>query len=399
MVARFAHLPAIKWTISEENDYTPGALRNFASFIGDLDSYDHPITFHNFPNDFAEYHAVLGEEEFSATAFQFNPNQIGDQVEQWRELSTQAGRPWLLHADEHTPWNDGAQNNTSNDIRKRILYDVLFSGGQIEWYAGFHDLPLGGDLNLEDFRTRSLVWEDTRVAREFLEENTPFWRMEPADHLLNGESTMWGGGEVFMAEGEVYAIYLGDGSPAGSLNLNATSGTFNLRWFNPRTGSFHGQSTQVQTGTTINLGTPPSTPNQDWIVLLDRGPALSGDIAQVSVTNGGIQTLTLAPGPPFADRPYLVLGTMSGTSPGFPVGTIQMPLNFDTYTRFTSLNWNSTDLQNTQGTLSGSGTGVARIRIAPGAWAPMVGETLHHAFILIDGRNYSSNPVALQLVP
>ncbi|MCP3917965.1 MAG: DUF5060 domain-containing protein [bacterium] len=399
VVARFAHLPAIKWTLSEENDYTAGALRNFADYIGAHDSYDHPVTFHNFPNDFAEYYAVLGEERFSATAFQFHPNQIGDQVEDWRQLSTQAGRPWLIHADEHTPWNDGARNSNSNDIRKRILYDVLFSGGHIEWYAGFHDLPLGGDLNMEDFRTRSNVWRDSRFAREFMEENLPFWRMEPADHLLGGESSQWGGGEVFIAEGEVYAIYLGDASPAGTLNLGAATGTFIQRWFNPRTGSFHGAGTLVQAGGLVSLGTPPSTPGQDWIVLLDRGPALEADVAQISVTAGGIQGLTLAPGPTFAGRPYLVLGTMSGSTPGFPVGSIQVPLNFDTYTRFTSLNWNSPDLQNTQGNLDGAGTGFARIRIAPGAWAPMVGETLHHAFVLIDGRNYASNPVSLLLVP
>ena len=44
-------------------------------------------------------------------------------------------------------------------MRRRALYDVYFSGGNIEWYLGYFPLPPGGDLRTEDFRTREEMWD------------------------------------------------------------------------------------------------------------------------------------------------------------------------------------------------------------------------------------------------
>ncbi len=90
--------------------------------------------------------------------------------------------------------------------------------------------------------------------------------------------------------------------------------------------------------------------------------------------------------------------TLSGTSPGFPYGTVTLPLNIDDYTRFTAQNSNSTNLQNTRGLLSVSGEALARIRIPPGS-TELVGLTMHHAFILLDAKNYASNAVELLITP
>jgi hypothetical protein len=75
----------------------------------------------------------------------------------------------------------------------------------------------------------------------------------------------------FAKPGEIYAIMLRPGSTT-ALDLSENDATFDVRWFNPRTGG------QLQTGSTKTiqgpgekpLGTPPSDPEKDWIVLVTK---------------------------------------------------------------------------------------------------------------------------------
>jgi len=47
--------------------------------------------------------------------------------------------------NEITPSNVGLGPDNADELRKEVLYDVLFSGGNLEWYCGSYDLPPGGD--------------------------------------------------------------------------------------------------------------------------------------------------------------------------------------------------------------------------------------------------------------
>ena len=73
---------------------------------------------------------------------------------------------------------------------------------------------------------------------------------------------------------EVYAVMLRPGSST-ALNLGDTSTMFDVRWFNPRTGG----PLQVGSAKTIQgpgkkpLGTPPSDPDKDWIILVTKSVA------------------------------------------------------------------------------------------------------------------------------
>lgn len=269
LIARFGHLLALKWNLSEENDFSISELRDFADYIGALDWSDHPITVHTKLDNFSDYDPILGEERFSASSIQYTKDKANDHVETWRTNSAAAGRPWIIDMDENSPASTGLTDSNAPELRKRVLYDVYFSGGNIEWYAGYHDLPLGGDMRLEDFRTREEMWDYMWYARRFMQENLPFWQMEPADELLSGEASLYGGGQVFARSGIVYAIYLPDASPGGELDLSALPPdvTLVMRWYNPRTGEFVGEETAVNNGV-LSLGPPPSDPNEDWILLL-----------------------------------------------------------------------------------------------------------------------------------
>jgi len=90
--------------------------------------------------------------------------------------------------DENGTAAVGVSDQNAPQFRKEVLYDILFSGGNLEWYLGAQGLPLGGDLHIEDFRTRNAMWIYSRIARELLEQEFEFWHMEPADSLLTNEA-------------------------------------------------------------------------------------------------------------------------------------------------------------------------------------------------------------------
>ena len=268
LVARFADLPAIKWNLSEESVFSGDESIALAGYLAALDWADHPIALHNPADWFGPLEAVLGRPEFSLTSIQYQPDDAGALVESWRAASAGAGRPWVVELDENRPAGEGLTPDNAGPLRKTILYDAFFSGaGGVEWYLGYHELPIGGDLNVEEFRTREEMWAYARHARRFLEENVPFWLMAPADELLSGEAGDYGGGEVLALPGEVYAVYL----PSAALpaTLAAPDGAYTLRWYDPRTGEFVGQPASVAaTADALPLGPPPRDPAADWVALV-----------------------------------------------------------------------------------------------------------------------------------
>jgi len=273
MVARFGHALAIKWNLSEECVYPVSEIESFAQYLRLVDPYDHPIGFHAYslPADGSnpDWSAFLGDFRFATNSIQGNVSFVGDHVEHWRENSALAGQKWVVEVDEITT---GLTDTNFVELRQRGLYDVLFSGGGIEWYFGYHSLPLGGDLRVEDFRTRSGMWHDGRIARRFMEDHLPFWEMEPADQLVAGEAAHADGtfAEVFAKHDEVYAVFFPRGSATGTIDLSGASGSFQRRWFDPTTGIFQGPVDVISGGGVVANGPVPFNPVQDWILLIER---------------------------------------------------------------------------------------------------------------------------------
>jgi uncharacterized protein DUF5060/beta-lactamase family protein/collagenase-like protein with putative collagen-binding domain len=267
--ARFSHLPALQWNISEEYnlnlDLGVDRVKAFAQYISDTDPYHHPITVHHSSRAEKVWTPFLGDPLFSVTSFQEN-SQVSDLVESWRLRSRQAGVPLVIGMDEFFP--DKTSPDNADRHRREYLWPVYLSGGQIE-------LILVDLLKAEDFRKYEQVWQFMAYARQFMSKHLPFWEMEPMDAILEGESTYDGKnnrvtGQVFAKAGEVYAIYLPVAEQTGVLDLTGVNGLFRLRWFNPRTGTFHADERQVQAGTAVALGAPPQDAIEDWVVLLTR---------------------------------------------------------------------------------------------------------------------------------
>jgi len=128
--------------------------------------------------------------------------------------------------------------------------------------------------------------------------------------------------------------------------------------------------------------------------LLD--PDLKANILFASIQGGGIQELELGAGEQWANRPYLVLGSASGTGPGLSMGGIDLGLNPDAYMVLTAKSPNSASHQNTFGSLDEAGRASARINVPPG----MPAMQLHHAYVLFGSHNkvvYASGSVELNI--
>ncbi|MEM6799055.1 MAG: DUF5060 domain-containing protein [Planctomycetota bacterium] len=316
LVARFGHHNALQWNLSEEYDLNNGfggnqsteaaRINEFADYISAIDPYDHPLTVHNAdkndlltPNGVQNQSAFqyfMGDDDFDIASVQRagEEEDWSDVVESFRTATTNAGRPWAVFIDEPESItrigvgvNDNTESGTTNTerfntVRKTMTWDILLSGGAgVEWFIN------DADQDVENQRVYEQVYIETAYARRFLEDNTPFWLMEPADGLLAGEDSDYGGGEVFAQAGEFYAIYLPDGSNddnAGgppTLDLTPFAGEdFVLRWFDPRTGEFDPATVALAGGTAASLGVTPSGASQlaDWAALVVRVSAdFNGD--------------------------------------------------------------------------------------------------------------------------
>ncbi|MGD9649045.1 MAG: DUF5060 domain-containing protein [Pirellulales bacterium] len=281
MIARFGHHLALQWNLCEEYNldfnFEPERMRAFADYVRAVDPYDHPVTVHSAGDPVEALRFTFGDERFSMTSIQLNQRPIHEVAEALRAATRQAGRPLPISLDEftldrgqrasHIPVDDAEGH------RREKIWPTYFSGGQIEFILD--DL-----LETDSFKTsqRDQLWRYLAIARRFVEENLPFWEMEPADELSRDAGTIELGvgrgrkaplgPQVFVKRGEVYAVYLPTASKTGALDLGDMPGAATQRWFNPRTGEFAGEPRPVTGGSSIDLGPPPSDPGEDWVVLI-----------------------------------------------------------------------------------------------------------------------------------
>jgi len=276
MVARFGHHNAVLWNLCEEYNIGglnlgPENVKAFAGYLKDVDPYGHPITVHHAGDAVKTWGPFLGDERFSITSLQIGNKDIEPVVETFRKLSREAGRPLPVAIDEFTvtthdkPW---LPEDDLETLRREKLWPAYLSGGQVEFI-------LGELLDTQNFRKYEDLWRYTWYARRFLEENLPFWEMEPADDLLEGESIFQGktsthDGQVFAKAGDCYALYFPTAVETGTLDLTDAPGRFVKRWYNPRSGQFAGPRGTISGGGKVQLGPPPADPQEDWALLITR---------------------------------------------------------------------------------------------------------------------------------
>jgi hypothetical protein len=126
---------------------------------------------------------------------------------------------------------------------------------------------------------------------------------------------------------------------------------------------------------------------------------VNGYSDKMSVAFGGTHTLKIAAGAAKAGKLYFTFGSLSGTSPGIPVDSVVLPLNFDGYLNFTLTVPNSTVLSTSLGFLSGGGAATTRFNLPAGAVPALAGSTVNHATLVLDIPGTGVAQIASQAVP
>ena len=272
LIARFGHHLSMNWNLGEENDQPTEEVLKVANYVNELDPYKHHLVMHTFPNRDDRYEDFIGAKSpLTGASLQLRDTEFADvhpRVLKWREKSNATGRKWALSVDEPGKANIALlpddEDPEHNLARSRAMWGTLMAGGfGVEWYFGY--ASPNSDLTCEDFRSRDLFWDQNRHALNFFKKHIPFWKMEPADELVEGNMTY-----CLAQKGNTYAIYLPMESETSRINLGDSGQEFLIQWYNPRNGG------ELQEGTIkyakanghVSIGYPPTEKSMDWVVLL-----------------------------------------------------------------------------------------------------------------------------------
>ncbi|KPK62133.1 MAG: hypothetical protein AMS21_08090 [Gemmatimonas sp. SG8_38_2] len=275
LIARFGHHLALNWNLGEENGtwgadpaQTTDQRRAMTQYFFDHDPYRHHIVIHNgqpFDDLLGDSSRITG---LSVQTDQPDFSRVHGAVLHWLGQAEASGKPLVVAVDEpgdhlHSLLTD-REDPEHDNARKNALWGTLLAGGAgVEWYFGYEHPQ--SDLTAQDWRSRDRMWDQCRIALEFFEDNAiPFWDMRSEDQLSSTKESY-----VFRKRGEAYVVYLKEGERT-KLNLEDDHTTFYLRWFNPRTGEFVGDQSNVERGAVIEL-LPPADSGEDWIAYL-RSP-------------------------------------------------------------------------------------------------------------------------------
>jgi hypothetical protein len=156
------------------------------------------------------------------------------------------------------------RNDPAHDeIRTNVLWANIMAGGAgVEYYFGYEHPH--SDLTCNNFRVRERMWRLSRIALKlFSAHKVPFWRMQPRASLISGAR-----GWCLTGAGHSL-VYLPEGGEA-VLDLEAESGVFSVRWYDPRNGGDLQRASvgRVNAGSRVGLGLPPSNVGRDWVILM-----------------------------------------------------------------------------------------------------------------------------------
>lgn len=272
LIARFGHHLSMNWNLGEENDQPIAEVVKVANYVSQLDAYKSHLVIHTFPNKDDRYEELIGKQSpLTGASLQLSHETFIDvhpRVLKWREKSNATGKKWALAVDEPGRANIALlpddEDPEHNHARSRALWGTLMAGGfGVEWYFGY--ASPNSDLTCQDFRSRDLFWDQNKYALQFFNNNIPFWEMAPNDALTTDTTSY-----CLAKEGKIYVVYSETDADKIELNLEASKGLFEVKWFDPRNGGDlqNGSVTLVKGGGKVSLGSPPSELNRDWAIIV-----------------------------------------------------------------------------------------------------------------------------------
>ncbi len=278
LIARFSHHLGITWNLGEENGplhWTPKGQddkdrKAMAKYIKTHDPYKNLVVLHTHAGSKSQevfLDPLLGFEYLDGPSMQTSkPKNVHDRIVRFVDVSKKSGKRWVICQDEIGPADTGAKPDADdpehNEIRSQVLWGNLMAGGAgVEWYFGYRFAH--NDLKCEDWRSRDLLWDQTKHALDFFQKYVPFTKMQSADGLTDNPDDY-----VFAENGSTYVVYLPKVVET-KINLYGFNSKFAVKWYNPRTGGslVKGTVKTIKGGRAVSIGLPPNN-DKDWVALL-----------------------------------------------------------------------------------------------------------------------------------
>ncbi|QDU66283.1 right-handed parallel beta-helix repeat-containing protein [Engelhardtia mirabilis] len=178
---------------------------------------------------------------------------------------------------------------------------------------------------------------------------------------------------------------------ADPLFVDAAGGDYHLSSGSPCIDAGDPSAPVDADGTTSDVGTYP---------LLG---VLQSSSFSISVATGGNQSIKIDAGAGFGGGIHVLAGSVSGTSPGLPLGGgLTVPLVPDAYFSLTLAGGAGSPLQNGVGTLDAAGEGSANFSLPVGSAPTLAGLHVDHAGVILDGQFVPAlvtNALPLNLLP
>ncbi|MEM7259812.1 MAG: DUF5060 domain-containing protein [Pseudomonadota bacterium] len=91
LIARYSHLMAVKWNLSEESRMGWRRHKEYAAYIAKTDWAEFPIAVHTTKDlPTRQYNALMGDTLFTASSIQASTANVGSFTEEWRQKSADA---------------------------------------------------------------------------------------------------------------------------------------------------------------------------------------------------------------------------------------------------------------------------------------------------------------------
>ena len=281
--AVFGHYNGLKWNIMEETEFAFSDRTAQMEYIKAIDPYDHPVTFQVGGAGIGDsnYTGHLGQiDGIDSGSFQGSNSRddMFDTMQYWRRKSSEAGVPWTVAWDEPQP----IENDNSDQVRgypqgrRDKMWPCLMAGADgFMWYIQKDGGGHGFDQRIEDFTIMNNAFNWSGYLRTFLGD-LPLKEMQSSMNIVDSST---GEDYTLYKDGAVYAVYNDRSGKGMSLNLSGYSGTFEVKWFDPRNGGslLDGTIKTISGGGNRNLGSAPYNTNSDWAVLVKNlGPVDPG---------------------------------------------------------------------------------------------------------------------------
>lgn len=127
---------------------------------------------------------------------------------------------------------------------------------------------------------------------------------------------------------------------------------------------------------------------------------LCADKHTFSISQADSVKLILYAGSDYANDAYLLVGSLSGVSPGLTIGNgYHLPINFDDFTNWTLTFANTTLFPNFSSTLNANGHGLAGVQTNGGISSNFLGLTMNFAYVVLFPIQFTSNACPVTFTP